>query len=115
MAAKVADWVLIPTRPAILERRAIGASVEIVQKMKAKAAIVLNSCPPGRRGAGEAAITREARQGLETYGLPICPVSITQRVAFSHALIDGRAVVECDPTSKASAEMTALWAWIQEK
>jgi len=113
VAAKVADLVLIPTRPAILDLRAIGASVEIVRKMKAKAAIVLNSCPPGR-GVGEAAITHEARQGLETYGLPICPIAITQRVALSHALIDGQAVVEFDPKGKASAEMKALWAWIQE-
>jgi len=113
MAAKVADLVLIATRPAILDLRAIGASVEIVQKMKAKAVIVLNSCPP-RRGLGEATITREARQGLAAYDLPICPIAITQRVALSHALIDGRAVVEFDPKGKAAAEMKALWVWIQE-
>jgi len=113
VAAKLADLVLIPTRPAILDLRAIGASVEIVQGVKAKGVIILNSCPPGR-GGGEAAITHEARQGLAAYGLPICPIAITQRVALSHALIDGQAVVEFDPKGKASAEMKALWAWIQE-
>lgn len=35
-----------------------------------------------------------------------------QRVAFSHALIDGRAVNEYDPNGKAAAEIARLWRHI---
>ena len=111
-AAKVADLALIPTRPAILDLRAIGATVDIVRRVKTRAAIVLNSCPPPR-GVGEAGIVHEARLGLKEYGLPVCPVAVTQRAALSHALIDGRAVTEFEPSGKAARELSALWAWIE--
>jgi chromosome partitioning protein len=114
VAAKLSDLVLIPTRPAILDLRAIGSTVEIAKAVSAKAAIVLNSCPP-RRGTGEAAIVHEARKGLADYGLPIAPQAITQRAALSHALIDGRAVTEFEPKGKASTELESLWTWLQKE
>lgn len=112
IAARTANLALIVTRPAILDLRAIGASVGVVKGNRAKGAIVLNACPPPR-GVGEASITHEARRGLESYGLPICPVAISQRAAMSHALIDGRAVTEFEPDGKAAREIAALWNWIQ--
>jgi chromosome partitioning protein len=111
-AAKVADLVLIPTRPGILDLRAIGATVALVRKVKRKAAIVLNACP-APRGAGEASLTHEARQGLEGYGLTVAPVAVAQRVALAHALIDGRAVTEYEPGGKAARELKDLWTWIE--
>lgn len=113
-AARAADLVLIATRPGILDLRAIGATADLVKSIKAPAAVILNHCPPGR-GIGEATITREARQGLAAYGIPVAPIAITQRTAFSYALIDGRAVTEFEPDGKAAAELRDLWAWIMEK
>ncbi len=111
-AVKVADLVLIPSRPAILDLRAIGASVELVRGTRTRGAIVLNACPPPR-GVGEASIVHEARRGLADYGLPVCPVAVCQRAAFSHALIDGRAVSEYQPAGKAAAELRNLWKWTE--
>ena len=91
--ARLADLALIPIRPSILDLRAIKATVDVVQAAKRPAGIVLNSCPPGRNDR-EATLTGEARAGLAGYGLPVLPVSVTQRAALSHALIDGRAVTE---------------------
>ena len=45
--ARLADLALIPTRPSILDLRAIKATVDVVQAAKRPAGIVLNSCPPG--------------------------------------------------------------------
>lgn len=112
VSAGLSDLIVVPCRPAILDLRAIGATVEIVKAEKSRGAVVLNSCPVGR-GGEEQSITREAREGLKAYGLPIAPVSITQRVAFSHALIDGRAVTEFEPDGKASEELRTLWTWLQ--
>ena len=60
-AAAVADLVLIPTRPAIFDLKAIGATVDIVASAKVSAFIVLNGTPAGR-GIGEASVTADARR-----------------------------------------------------
>jgi chromosome partitioning protein len=112
--ARLADLALIPTRPAILDLRAIGATVEVVRAAQRPAAIVLNSCPPAR-GIGEASLTTEARRGLRAYGLPVLPTSITQRAALAHALIDGQAVTEFEPGGKAAAEVRKVWEWAREQ
>lgn len=107
-AAKLADLSLVVTRPAILDLRAIGATTELVKASSRPGLIVLNACPPGRDG-DEASITREAREGLKAYGLPVARASLGQRASMSHALIDGRAVTEFDADGKAAGEIRALW------
>jgi chromosome partitioning protein len=113
-AAAFSDLVLIVSRPAILDLEAIGESVKIVKQQGKRSAVVLNACPPPHRG-GETAIVREAREALLAYGLPVAPVSISQRAAFGHALIDGRAVTEFETEGKAAQELRGLWDWIQSQ
>ncbi len=110
--AACSDAVLIPTRPAILDLDAIGATTELVADLDLPAQIVLNACPPPIR-AHEPRIVAEAREALTAYQVPVCPVAISQRAAYSHALIDGRAVVEFEAQGKAAAEIEALWADIR--
>ena len=110
-SVRLSDWVAIPTRPAILDLDAIGASTVLVVDAGTPAQIVLNACPPANR-FGEPRIVAEARQALTTYGLEVCPVAISQRAAFGHALIDGLSVSEFDPTGKASTEIRGLWETI---
>jgi chromosome partitioning protein len=111
--ARVADFALIPTRPSILDLRAIGATVEVVKALDRRAAIVLNACPAGR-GVAEASVTIEARRGLHAYGLPLLPQAITSRAALAYALIDGRAVTEFEPDGKAAAELRRVWQWMEK-
>jgi chromosome partitioning protein len=107
--ARLCDWVYIPTRPAILDLDAIRPSTDLVNKVGVAASILLNSCPPPTQ-FGEPHIVREAREALGAYGIPVCPVAISQRVAFGYALIDGRAVSEFDRTGKAAREIERLWS-----
>jgi len=107
-AAAVADLVLIPTRPAIFDLKAISATVDVVASAKAPAFIVLNGTPAAR-GIGEASVTADARRALADYGISVTPISIGLRASLAHALVDGRAVNEFDPTGKAAAEMNKLW------
>jgi hypothetical protein len=51
-AGALADLVLIPTRPAIFDLKAIGATVDIVASAKIPALIVLNGTPASR-GVGD--------------------------------------------------------------
>jgi chromosome partitioning protein len=100
--------VIIPTRPAILDLEAIGATTGIVNEVRSSTVIVLNACPPPKL-FGEPRLVSEAREALKLYGLPVCEVAISQRAAFSHALIDGRAVAEFDAGGKATREIARLW------
>jgi len=114
IAAQLADFILIPSRPAILDLQAIGSSVEIVKSINGKAAIVLNGCPfPGK--GGERAIVSEAREALAGYGLPVAPAAISNRVALSYSLIDGEAVTEFESESKAADEIRELMNWINQE
>ncbi len=74
-AAGLADLVLIPTRPAIFDLKAIGATVDIVAGAKIPTFIVLNGTPASR-GFGESSTTTDARRALADYGVPVAPISI---------------------------------------
>lgn len=114
VAARLADFILIPSRPAILDLEAIGSSVDIVKQIDGHAAIVLNACPPPG-WMGERGIVSEAREALSGYGLPVCPVAVANRVALSHSLIDGQAVTEFEDKGKAAAEVRDLMTWIKRE
>lgn len=111
--ARVADLSLIPTRPSILDLRAIGATVDVVKTLGRPAAIILNACP-APRGVGEASVTVEARRGLQVYGLQLVPQAVTARAVLAHALIDGRAVTEFEPDGKAAGELRRVWKWTEQ-
>src|SRR5919205_1545341 len=108
--ARQVDFILIPTRPAILDLRAIARTVEFVRRAGSPAAILLNAVPPGR-GVAESSVTTEARRALAAYGLPVVPTAVGQRAALAHALNDGRAVTEFEPDGKAAEELRGLWRW----
>lgn len=112
--ARLADQIYIPTRPAILDLDAIGTTTELVSSVGVAAKVVLNVCPPATR-FGEPRIVSEARLALQGYGIPVSEVAISQRAAFGHALIDGRAVNEFDRNGKASREIDALWTALSKE
>lgn len=111
--AMLADVIVVPTRPAILDLRAILETLNIVKGSK-KAHVVLNACP-APRGAVEAPAATDARKALKAFGVPVAPPTISQRATFSHALVGGLAATEADPRGKASGEMRALWRYIEKE
>lgn len=107
LAAELADAVLIPVKPFPDDLEAIGATVEIVRLVGRKAGIIINGAPPK-----SAAVTM-ARAALATFGLPICPTMIVERLSHPYAIAEGLTASEREPNSKAAAEITALWAWVK--
>ena len=112
--ARLADFVLIPTRPTILDLRAIGATVEVVQAVNRRGAVVLNAVLAGRDGE-ESPQAAEAREALAAYALEVAPVAVGNRVALGHALVDGRAVTEFEPGGKAALELQSLYRIVKER
>ena len=106
---RAADFVVIPCRPTAFDLAAAGSAVEIVKAAKVKAAFVLSACP---FRSPEIADTRAV---LASYGLPVAPVAITDRRAFSRAVATGRAVTEFENHGKAAEEIRALWKWLKEQ
>ena len=106
-AARAADLVLIPCRPAILDLRAISNTIDLVKLAGTKAAVILNSVPP--RGP----LANEAAEAVAGYGVPLVPVRITQRSAFIHSLTMGKSVQEFEPKGKGAHEIIRLYDWIQ--
>jgi chromosome partitioning protein len=105
-AARIADFVLIPCRPAILDLRAIGNTIDLVKMAGVKAAIVLTCVP------STGTLAEEAAQAVSSYDIPLCPFRIGQRAAFVHALTVSQSVNEYEPNGKAAEEIKKLYQWV---
>jgi chromosome partitioning protein len=105
-AAKAADLVLIPCRPAILDIEALASTLQLVRVTKTPVLIVLNAVAATGTEAAEAA---DAIAGLDA---EVCPVSLGNRVAFSRSLISGRTAQEIEPEGKAAREIERLHAFM---
>ncbi|MEM7591763.1 MAG: ParA family partition ATPase [Cyanobacteria bacterium P01_A01_bin.83] len=105
-AIRAADLILIPCRPAILDLRAIGDTIDLVNIAKKTATVILNAVPP--RGS----LADEAVEAIAEYGLDVAPVSLGNRAAFIHALTAGQTAQEYEPTGKAASEIQQLYKWI---
>jgi chromosome partitioning protein len=114
LVAGLSDLILVPTRPAILDLRAILGTLDVIKGAARRALIVLNACPPPR-GAGEASLTGDARRAVGAFGVPVAPVPIVSRMAFSSALLTGLTAGEAEPDGKAAKEMHALWRIVEKE
>lgn len=106
LAARSADLVLIPCRPARFDLEAIEATLLLVETAQKPAFVVLNSVPP------QGTITEEAAAGLENVGVKVAPHTLGQRAAFTHSVIDGRAAQEFEPKGKAAREVEGIYLWL---
>lgn len=105
-AARAADFVLVPCRPAIADLEAIPASADIARLARRPFAVVLNAV--GAQGSREA----EARLELQRLGLQLAPVALGHRVAYGDAMIPGEGVTEHRPGSPSANEIESLLNWL---
>ena len=108
-AARAADIILIPCRPAAFDLNAIGTTLALASVAGKPAFVLLNAVPPQGR------VGEEARQALIGGGVAVADPVLHQLVAFSHAVNDGRSAQELDAKSKAAAEISALFDWIMQQ
>lgn len=105
-AAQHADFVLLPTRPAVLDVMAMSKTVELVKHYKHPFAAVLTFCPPlGRE-------INDTIKVIQALGAEVCPVRIGNRIAYSRAQQNGLAAQELDPDGKAAQEISDLYAYV---
>lgn len=106
---RAVDLVVIPCRPTAFDIAAAGSAVDIVKAAGVPAVFVLSACP------FRSPEIAETRAVLAQYGLPISPIEITDRRAFSRAVATGRAVTEFESEGKAAGEIREFWSWLKEQ
>lgn len=107
-AIRIADIILIPTRPSPHDLSSIGATVELVEHLGKPLVFVLNGATPRAR------ITAESLTLLSQYG-PLAPTIIHHRVDFAASMTDGRTVMEIGGASKAAGEIGELWRYVSHR
>jgi chromosome partitioning protein len=109
-AARLADLLLIPCRPSLLDIKALAPTAAIAAATGRPVVILLNAAP-----AKAGAVIEAARLALSGYALPVAPISLGQRAAFQNSLVLGLGVVEHEPRGKAADEVMALWRWLHKR
>lgn len=104
-ATQSADFVLVPTRPAVLDVMAMSKTLNLVRHFDKPFAVVLNFCPPQGREIND------ALEVIDQLGATLCPVRVGLRVAFSRAQQTGQAAQEIDPEGKAAGEIEKLYKY----
>lgn len=111
-AMRVADLVVVPTRPGPLDLAAVATTLELAERIGKAPLAVINHAPP-RTGAAEPAIVTEARTALAQMGATVARTVVANRVSMSHAILTGSTVNEHEPGGKAATEVEALWREIE--
>jgi chromosome partitioning protein len=104
-AAQHADFVLIPTKPAVLDLMAMTRTLELLRHYQKPSAVVMSFCPPAGRELEDTVMT------VMEFGATLCPVRIHSRVAYSRAQQTGQTAQEFEPQGKAAEEIAELYAY----
>ena len=107
LAARAADVVLIPCRPAAFDLEAVQTTLILARTAGKPAYVVLNAVP-----ARSGEIDKEAAATLTAQGASVAPYQLTHRAAFAHGVIDGRTAQEFEPGGKAAAEVQEIYKWL---
>lgn len=102
-AAAVADLVLIPTKPAVLDIVAMSRTAELLRAFNKRASVVLTFCPPVGREI------EDAEEAARLMQMDVCPVRIGNRIAYSRAQQHGQVAPEFEPAGKAALEIQHLY------
>ena len=105
---ELCDLIVIPVRPSPHDLRAVGATVEMVERAGKPLIFVVNGATPRAR------ITNEAIMALSQHGT-LAPVILHQRTGFAASMIDGRTVSEIKGETRSSEEVTRLWDYISHR
>jgi chromosome partitioning protein len=111
-AARVADLVLIPSRPNIVEVETLPQVNDLLRLAgNPPAFVLLNGIHPT---AGRASINEVHEAIRALFGLTVCPVHLCQRSAYAEAMTTGKVPQEIDPEGKAGDELKRLFEFVCE-
>lgn len=106
-AAKVADLVLIPCKPSILDLETLRATAELVHGRARRPPLVILNAVPAQGTRHEQAV-----EAITAMGLAVCTAHVGQRVAFEYAAQAGLTVTEYEPGGRAASDIRQLYTTI---
>jgi chromosome partitioning protein len=104
-AAQLADLILIPTKPAVLDVMSMTKTLELVGHYRKPAVVVLTFCPVQGREVGQ------IEASIRKMGATVCPVRMHHRIAHPRAQQTGLTAQEFEPDGKAAEEIARLWSY----
>ena len=105
---KLADLVLIPTRPSPNDLWSLGATLDLVKQSNALFVFVLTQAKANAR------ITIQTIAALSQHGQVLQSV-VHDRVDYAASMTDGRTVAEINPTSPGASEIAEVWRFTRER
>ena len=108
-AAKAANLILIPCRPAIYDLETVSTTLELIRIAgDTLVAAILNGVPP--RGSKR----EQAEDVIKALGIPVCSASFGWRAAFSDAGALGLTAQEYEPSGKAAMETEEVYKFVSK-
>ena len=109
-AAKAADLIVVPCRPAVYDLVTVLSTLDVVRAVAPGVGVlcVLNGVPP------RDPTQRHAREVLAHIGIRVCPVSLGLRAAVDYAAAVGLSAQEHEPRSKTAIEIASVYKFIRE-
>ena len=108
-AARAAELILIPCRPAIYDLETVATTVELIRFAGDKPVAVVLTGVPARGPKRE-----QAAEILKSMDLPVCPAAFGYRAAFDHAGTLGLNAQEYDPRGKAADEIKLVYRFMSK-
>ena len=105
---KLADLVLIPTRPSPNDLWSLGATLDLVKHSAAPFVFVLTQAKANAR------ITIQTIAALSQHGQVFQSV-VHDRVDYAASMTDGRTAIEINPNGPAAAEIGQLWGFTEQR
>jgi chromosome partitioning protein len=108
-AAKAADLVLIPCRPAIYDLETVATTAELIRYAGARpAAVVLNGVAPRGSKRGQ------AEDIVRALAMPVCPAAFGYRAAFNDSGTLGLTAHEYEQGGKAALEIEQVYKFVSQ-
>lgn len=105
---RMADLVVIPTRPSPHDLRAVGPTMDLVEKCNKPMIFLVNSATPRARITGDVAVA------LSQHGT-VAPVTVHHRNDFATSMINGKTVMETNPSGASAKEIVSLWDYLSAR
>jgi chromosome partitioning protein len=105
---RLADMVLIPTRPSPNDLWSLGATLDLVKKAGTPFAFVLTQAKANAR------ITIQTMGALSQHGQVFQSI-VHDRVDYATSMTDGRTALEINPSSPAANEIGELWGFVRKR
>jgi len=105
-AARVADLILIPLQPSLIDLKTLGSTLEIIRLAGGKPARALLT-----RVRAVGTRHEDTTAWLQSQGIEVCPAVLGERVTYQDAYAQGLSVSEAEPSGKAAEEIRQVYLY----